>query len=90
MEVVLRRVDQLELAAEVQAEEAEHARDRCLVTCAEEQGRPGVGLERLELGLREELRDRRADLAALVDDDVGEALRPPLLCELLEPANLRA
>ena len=43
-----------------------------------------------ELGLGQELGDRRAHLPALVVDEVREALRPPLLRELLEPVELRA
>ena len=46
--------------------------------------------EGLDLSLREKLRDRRTHLARLVEDDVGEALRAPLLCELLQPLQLSA
>ena len=48
-----------------------------------------LAAERGELGLREELGDRRADLAA-VEDEVGEPLCPPLLRDLLELRELAA
>jgi hypothetical protein len=89
-ELVLRLVDQLELVAELRAQSAEHALDHRHGVCREQDGRARRRGERLELLLREELRDRRADLSRLVHDEVGEALRPPLLRDLLEPPELRA
>ena len=84
------RVDQVELPAEVQAQQPEHAQHGGVVPGAEEHGRPWRRLERRQLGRREELGDRRAHLAALVHDDVGEALRAPLLRQLLEALDLAA
>ena len=72
------------------AQAAEHAGDELRLAGAEEDRRAGLGRERGELLLGEELRDRRAALAVLVDDDVGEALCPPLLRNLLEPRQLGA
>ena len=51
---------------------------------------PGSPAKRGELRLGEELRDRRAHLARLVGDHVGEPLRAPLLRELLERVELGA
>src|SRR5205823_3762624 len=50
-----------------------------------EHGRRRVRAKSVELLLREELRDWRADLALLVVDEIGEALRPPLLGDPFEP-----
>ena len=50
----------------------------------------GCGRQSVELLLREELRDRGAELAALVPDDVREALRAAFLRELLECPELGA
>src|SRR5579885_1504924 len=83
------RLGELQLPAEVGAQTAEDARDRRLVAGGEQRGRAGRPGERFELALRQELRDRRAHLAALVADDVREPLRPPLLRDLLEPGELR-
>src|SRR6476646_3907879 len=63
-------------------------RDRLLVARPEENRRAVAGTESIELSLGQELRDRRADLAAVVHE-VGEPLRAPLLRELLEPRELR-
>ena len=82
-------VDQAELAAEVEAERAEHAGRRRPRVGGEEERLAVLAAERGELGLREELGDRRADLAA-VEDEVGEPLCPPLLRELLELRELAA
>ena len=51
---------------------------------------PGGSAERLELLLGEEFRDRRAHLTRVVEDEIGETLRAPLLRELLEPLQLAA
>ena len=50
----------------------------------------GLAAEDGQLLLGEELRDRRAHLALLVVDEVGEPLRPPLLRELLELRQVAA
>src|SRR6188472_1106840 len=78
---------ELELATEVNPHATEHARDRRRVAGAEQHGRAPLRAEGVELRLRQELRDRRADLAALVDE-VREALRAPLLRDLLESLQL--
>ena len=88
MKGVCRAVGQAELSPQVHAKAAEDAHDRGLVTGPEEQGRAGRSRERRELGRRQELGDRRAHLAALVDDDVGEAPGTPFLGDLLEPPEL--
>ena len=51
---------------------------------------PGSLAEDGQLLLREELRDRRAHLALLVVDEIGEPLRPPLLGQLLELGEVAA
>ncbi len=89
VERVARAVCEAELAAEVHAEAAEHAAHRRFVGGREERGRARLGREACELVLGEELRDRRADLAAVVHE-VREALCAPLLRELLEPPELGA
>ena len=76
-------VDQVELAAEVQAKQAEHLA-RELRRVGDEEGRRPRLAERRQLGLREELRDRRGDFAVLAEDDVGEAFRAPRLGHVLE------
>ena len=83
-------VDQPELAAELEAERAEHPRGHRPRVGGEEQRLVGRRGERLELRLGEELRDRRADLALLVADHVGEALGAELLRALLERGELGA
>ena len=90
VEDVLCDVDQPELAADVQAQEAEHPRHHRLVAGGEEHRRPGLVAECLQLALGEELRDRRADLPALVAHEVGEPLRAPLPRELFEARELSA
>jgi hypothetical protein len=90
VEDVAAGVDQVELAAEVEAQQPEHVRGDLRVARDEERRRPRAGAERLELALGEELRDRRAHLPALVVDEVGEPARAPLLRELLEPRELAA
>src|SRR5713101_5322280 len=72
--LVALRVGEPELAAEVGPQTAEDAGHDVLRVGDEEDGCPRVRAERLELLLREELRDRRADLAAVVHE-VGEPLR---------------
>ncbi len=89
-ECVLSLVDQAQVGAEMRAQRAEHAFDHRLAVGHEEDGRVRRGAKCLELGLGEELRDRRTHLAGLVDDEVGEPLRTPLLRELLEASELRA
>ena len=76
--------------AEVEAERAEHARGDGRLVGGEEHGRAGLGAEARELLLGEELGDRRAHLPVLVEDEVREPLRPPLLRERLQPLQLRA
>src|SRR5204862_3046146 len=73
-----RLVDEAELAAELQAQQAEHLGDETLVAGAEEQrvSRLAPALEQLG---REELRDRRRELAVGAEDDVREALGAPRL-----------
>ena len=83
-------VDQLELAAEVQPQRAEHARDHGRLVGAEEHGRGRLGPERRQLLLGEELRNRRAHLALLVEHEVRETFRPPFLGERLQPVELCA
>ena len=83
------RVGEPELAAEMRAQAAEHARDRRLVGGGEERRRVRLPRERRELVIRQELCDRRSDFAAVVDE-VREALRSPFLCDLLQPAELGA
>ena len=78
---------ELELATQMNAQAAEHATDRMLVGGSEEHGRAGLGTERSELLLREELRDRRANLAVVVDE-VCEPLCSPLLRDLFETGEL--
>jgi len=90
VEDLLPGLGEAELAAEVRAQAAEDARDELLVSGREEDRRAGLADERSELGLREELRDRRARLARLVADEVGEAFRTPFLRDLLEPRELGA
>ena len=77
-----------ELASQVDAHATEDARDRRLVPGGEQHRRAGLAPERVELALREELRDRRPHLVAVVDE-VRQPLRPPLLRDLLEPLQLR-
>ena len=48
----------------------------------------GIAAEEGELVLGQELGDRRADLAFLVEHEIGQPLRPPLLGERLEPVEL--
>ena len=50
----------------------------------------GIAAEEGELVFGQELGDRRANLALLVEHEVGEPLRPPLLGERLEPVELGA
>src|SRR4051794_14917625 len=88
VEDVLPRRGQGELTAEVDAEAAEHTCDELRVAGGEEDRRVGLARKRGELVLRQELRDRRAALAVLVDDDEGEPLGAPLLRDLLEPREL--
>ena len=77
-------VDEPELVAKAVAQRPEHARDLVGLVGAEEHRRARIGAEGRELGLREELRDRRPRLSVLAVDDVREPLRPPLLREGLE------
>src|SRR5205823_6683874 len=56
----------------------------------EEQRLPGLPAERCQFALREELGDRRANLAALVEDEIRQTLGPPFLRELLELGELAA
>ena len=56
----------------------------------EQHGRSGIAAELRQLRLGEELRDRRADLPLLVEDEIRKALRPPLLRELLELREVAA
>src|SRR5207244_7904026 len=81
-------VDQAEPLAEAQPERPEHPRGRGPRVGGEEERRPRLRAQRRELALREELRDRRAHLAVLADDEVGETLRSPLAREVLEPGEL--
>src|SRR6185436_15025731 len=85
-----RVVDQAELAPEVEPEVTEDPRGRLPRVGREEQGLAGCGPERSELLLREELRDRGAQLAVCVTDDVRESLRSSLLRELLQCGKLGA
>ena len=78
---------ELELASEVDSETAEDACDRRLVTGCEEHRRARLASERLELALRQELRDRRPHLVSVVHE-IRETLRSPLLRDLLEPLQL--
>ena len=84
-------VDQAELAAEVQAQRAEHARDDRRLVGGEEHGRardpPGsasssASERNFAIGERTS--------PSLVDDEVGEPFRAPLLRDLLEPCELAA
>src|SRR5204862_6422 len=59
------------------------------VAGAEQRRRPRLA-QRVERLLRQELRDRRADLAVGAEDDVREPLRAPALRKLLEPLHLAA
>ena len=81
-------VDQLELAPEVESQRSEDPRDHRRLVGGEEHGRRRLRAKTVELLLREELRDRRADLALLVVDEIGEALRPPLLGDPFEPLEV--
>ncbi len=83
-------VDQVELATEVEAERAEHARDHRRLVGPEQHRRRRLRPERVQLGLREELCDRRANLALLVVDEIREALRAPLLGDPFEPLEVGA
>ena len=56
----------------------------------EEHRRRGIAAEDGQLFLGEKLRDRRAHLALLVEHEVGEPLRAPLLGELLELRQVAA
>ena len=82
-------VDQLELAAEVQAQQAEHLGSERRRVRHEERRRPRLP-KRRELLLGEELRDRRSDFAVLAEDDVGETLGAPRLGHVLELLDLGA
>src|SRR5205823_8876436 len=82
--------DQAEPLAEVLPQRAEHPGDDVRLVGTEEHRRARLRADRLELRLREELQDRRARLAGLVVDDVGEALGAPALRELLEVSELGA
>src|SRR5207248_2743559 len=73
------RVDQSELAAEVEAKGTEYAGDEGGLVRTEEDGRARLCAKRRQLGLGEELRDRRAGLALLGENQVGEPLCAPLL-----------
>src|SRR6266540_1341555 len=89
--LVARLVEQAELAAEMVAHRREDSRDGAGLVGAEEDGGPGrLRSDRLQLILGEELRDRRPDLALLVEDEVREPLPTPLLGQLLERGELRA
>ncbi len=69
----------------------EHGRRGLPVVGAEEERLSRRDPERLELVLREELGDRRADLSGLlVADEVREPLRPALLRDVLESSQLGA
>src|SRR5206468_2880433 len=87
VEELLAGLREVELARQVQAEPPEDARGDGLIVGDEERGAPRLGLERLQLLRREELRDRRPDLAGVVDE-VGQPLRAPLLRDFLEAAEL--
>src|SRR5690348_3267732 len=80
-------IGEVELAAQMRTQAAEHPRDRRLVGGGEERRRVRVARERRELVLGEELRDRGSNFAAVVDE-VREALRPPFLRDLFQPAEL--
>ena len=85
-------VDQLELAAEVQPQRAEHAR-RPSPARRRRRARVVAGLAtgtRSSSASDEELRDRRAHLAVLAEHEVREPLRAPLLRDLLELRELAA
>src|SRR6185436_6923883 len=77
--------DQLELSAEVETKRSQHARHHRRLVGGEQDRRDGLGAEGVELLVREELRDRRADLSLLVENEIREALRPPLLRDSVEP-----
>src|SRR6266540_6091258 len=89
-DLVARLVHELELLAEVEPESTEHPLHQRGGVRDEENGRTGHALKRFELALRQELGDRRADLARLVEDEIREALGAPLLRELLQPLQLSA
>src|SRR5262249_34977508 len=76
-------IDQVERLAEMRPEGAEDPLDAGLPVRREQDGRARLTPERLELRLRQELRDRRAGDTLLVVDEVREPLRPPLLRERL-------
>src|SRR5438094_4419240 len=88
--LVARFVDELELLAEVEPEGAEDPLHHRRAVGDEEQSRSRWSEKGLDLLVREKLRDRRAHLARLVEDDVREPFRAPLLCELLELLQLAA
>ena len=83
-------VDEPELVAELHPERAEHARRHRPRVGGEEQRLPRRRANAASSSSREELRDRRAELAVLVDDDVREPLGAPLLRELFERRELAA
>ena len=68
-------VDEVELAAELEPQRTEHARHHPGSSAAKSSVVPGRP-EGLELPLGERVRDRRAHLALVVEDEIGEALRP--------------
>src|SRR5688572_15442772 len=84
-------VDEIELAPEMEAQMAEHPRRHRPLVGGEEERLAGAYLERLELLVGQELRDRRTDLAGVrIPHEVGEALRAALLRDLLEGGELGA
>ena len=83
-------VDQPELAAEMEPERPENTRGRRPRVGREEHRRGGIAAKHRELFLGEKLRDRRTHLALLVEHEVGEPLRAPLLGELLELRQITA
>src|SRR5581483_1920165 len=89
-EAVRALVDQAQLAPEPQPQRAEHPRGQRPLARDEEEGRRRLASQRRELLRREELRDRRAHLALLVVDEVGEPRRAELARRVLEGSELAA
>ena len=88
-EPVAQLVDQPELAAQVEAERAEHARGQLVVVGGEEERLAVLAAERVEHVLRQELRDRRLPRAVGGDPHPGQTLAAELLLdEGLDPVDL--
>src|SRR5262245_11273347 len=83
-------VDQSELVPSADPELPQDARDDLRPVGAEQDRGAGVAAKRRELLLGQELRDRRSWLTVLAVHDVREALRAPLLGEVLQLLEMGA